>query len=62
MQSTPFALLTHEVAGLDIYISGYARFYLLEAGNDDTWLSQVFQNAKRNAKVSPASDTFILLI
>jgi hypothetical protein len=51
IQTTPYALLTHRIE-LDAYLSAYTMFYLEEAVNNGSWLSRVFEVAKRHIKVS----------
>ena len=58
IESTPFALVRHEVEGLDEYVSGYTILYLTKLVNERSLLSQVFAEAERNMKVSAPSEEF----
>ena len=52
MQSSPFALLVHDIEALDEYVSEYAKFYLTQVSNDNSWLSQILAVARSKAGVS----------
>ena len=54
IQSTPFALVRHEVDGLDDYVSGYTKLYLTKLVKQGSLLSQIFAEAERNMTVSAA--------
>ena len=50
IQMTTYALQTHRI-DLDAYLSAYTMFYLKEAVNNGSWLSQVIKVAKHHIKV-----------
>ena len=55
IESTPYALSTHEVEDIDQYVLKYTSFYLTQVVNDGSWLGQVFAEAQRHLQVSATS-------
>jgi len=60
--STPFALLTHEVADLELYVTVYTKFYLAMLGNNESWLTPVFLAARHNSDVRLISRAKLKLV